>query len=63
MLVEELAGPEIEPVETRCAAVTGLELAAFLIELRIVGADEIEDVLLEMTRDPREDVDEAVRVG
>src|SRR5712691_4889054 len=63
MLVEELARPEVEPVGARSAAVAGLELAPFLSEVRVIGADEVEDVFLEMPCDPGEDVDEAVRVG
>src|SRR5712692_5614774 len=62
MKIEQLAGPVIEPVVTRGAAVAGLELAPFLVQVTIVDANEIEDVLLELARDPGEDVDQAVRV-
>src|SRR5258708_39843668 len=62
MKIEQLAGPVIEPVVTRGAAVAGLEFAPFIVQLRIVDANEVEDVLLELARDPGEDVDQAVRI-
>src|SRR5258708_8445768 len=62
MKIEQLACPVIEPVVSRGAAVAGLELAPFIVQLRIVDANEVEDVLLELARDPGEDVDQAVRI-
>src|SRR5260370_20363395 len=62
MEVEPLARPGIEPGVSRGAGVAGCELASFLVQVGIVDANEVEDVLLELARDPGEDVDQAMRV-
>src|SRR4029077_9084267 len=62
MKVEELTRAVVKPVVSRRAAVPCLELAPLLVQLRIVDANEVEDVLLELARDTGEDVHEAVRV-
>ena len=40
-----------------------LELASLLVELWLVAVDPVADLRIELTRNPGQDVDEAVRVG
>src|SRR5712691_8689423 len=62
MKVEQLARAVVKPVVSRGATVTAFELAPFFVQVGIVAAHEVEDVLLELARDSCEDVDQAVRV-
>src|SRR2546428_6157918 len=62
MLIEQLAGAVIHPVVSRCPAVAGLELAPLLVELGVPGADEVENVFLELAGDARKNIDQAMSV-
>ncbi len=61
--VEQLARAVVKPVLAGSAAVPGLELASFGVQVGVVLADPVDDVALDSPGDAGEHVDEAVRVG
>ena len=61
--VEDLACAVVQPVLPRRAAVTGLELAAFGVEIAIAPADPVDDLAFDPAGNSGQDVDQAVRVG
>src|ERR1700730_19050747 len=62
MEVEQLARAVVEQVVSRGTAVARLELSPLFIQIRVVSADEVEDVVLELPRHAGEDVAQAMRV-